>query len=637
MTTLNYADRFYIGGAQPSAVYMGATKVWRPFVPTSISGCVIWLDASKLSLANGAAVSSWTNLGSGPQPTVFSTAPTFRTNAVNTIMPVVRFSGGQIRFAGTGIDKDYTVLFVARRWGLKAGRVVSVRYVDGTTPNILWGFWSNRMECAHVQGWLTPDTVVPSTTEWKLYCGDATSAAGARLFSNGTLLRSGSTTPAMGVAGGLVLGGHNDEKTEEADCEIAEVLMYSRRLSDAERQAVEKYLREKWMGLPLWSPSDLGSNLVAWFDSSDSATVQLAGQGVNNWVNKKSGGAMTVTQSVNDTYRPTINNGDGVTFALAQGMNAANGPASFDVVMAGKPNPPGADPINWRTMLRSVGGHEIIVEDKTTRLGAYYTGFFSALVATVSPTNMTSDTAPAPYVAWASNSYAGYPPYLSFDGNPGTYSHSAQPTTTEGYSIRISLGATPKFVTQYVYQARPEANPPQQWKNWMLYGSNDDWGSWTLLDTVTNAPLFSAGERRTYGLDVQGSFRSFQWNVSEGQNYTPPYAAAAALELQESLTWGNVDGIAYARVAPSTAVQMSRDGGVLCPTGIALPATSAAPTMFGCYMGPPPTQGFGVVKEIIFLTHNLESERQKIEGYLAHKWGLQGLLPAGHPYKAAPP
>ncbi len=30
-------------------------------------------------------------------------------------------------------------------------------------------------------------------------------------------------------------------------------------------------------------------------------------------------------------------------------------------------------------------------------------------------------------------------------------------------------------------------------------------------------------------------------------------------------------------------------------------------------------------------------EKAKIEGYLAHKWGLAGNLPAGHPYKSAPP
>jgi hypothetical protein len=31
------------------------------------------------------------------------------------------------------------------------------------------------------------------------------------------------------------------------------------------------------------------------------------------------------------------------------------------------------------------------------------------------------------------------------------------------------------------------------------------------------------------------------------------------------------------------------------------------------------------------------TERQKIEGYEAHKWGLTGNLDAGHPYKNSAP
>jgi len=30
----------------------------------------------------------------------------------------------------------------------------------------------------------------------------------------------------------------------------------------------------------------------------------------------------------------------------------------------------------------------------------------------------------------------------------------------------------------------------------------------------------------------------------------------------------------------------------------------------------------------------LEDDRQKLEGYLARKWGLTDKLPNGHPYKA---
>ena len=42
--------------------------------------------------------------------------------------------------------------------------------------------------------------------------------------------------------------------------------------------------------------------------------------------------------------------------------------------------------------------------------------------------------------------------------------------------------------------------------------------------------------------------------------------------------------------------------------------------------------------EVIYLSGNASvSDRQKVEGYLAHKWGLEGDLPSVHPYKNAAP
>lgn len=46
----------------------------------------------------------------------------------------------------------------------------------------------------------------------------------------------------------------------------------------------------------------------------------------------------------------------------------------------------------------------------------------------------------------------------------------------------------------------------------------------------------------------------------------------------------------------------------------------------------------GDLGEFILCSTELSTDnRQKLEGYLAHKWGLEGDLDAGHPYKAAPP
>ena len=46
----------------------------------------------------------------------------------------------------------------------------------------------------------------------------------------------------------------------------------------------------------------------------------------------------------------------------------------------------------------------------------------------------------------------------------------------------------------------------------------------------------------------------------------------------------------------------------------------------------------GYISEIVYYNTTLTTiQRQKIEGYLAWKWGLQANLPSGHPYKSAAP
>jgi hypothetical protein len=45
----------------------------------------------------------------------------------------------------------------------------------------------------------------------------------------------------------------------------------------------------------------------------------------------------------------------------------------------------------------------------------------------------------------------------------------------------------------------------------------------------------------------------------------------------------------------------------------------------------------GSIKEIIITSVNTDTDREKIEGYLAHKWGLTSDLPTSHPYKTTAP
>lgn len=45
----------------------------------------------------------------------------------------------------------------------------------------------------------------------------------------------------------------------------------------------------------------------------------------------------------------------------------------------------------------------------------------------------------------------------------------------------------------------------------------------------------------------------------------------------------------------------------------------------------------GIMAEVVVALDNTVATRQLIEGYLAHKWGLESSLPSGHPYRYSPP
>ncbi|MDC3319935.1 hypothetical protein OAV61_09255, partial [Flavobacteriaceae bacterium] len=70
-------------------------------------------------------------------------------------------------------------------------------------------------------------------------------------------------------------------------------------------------------------------------------------------------------------------------------------------------------------------------------------------------------------------------------------------------------------------------------------------------------------------------------------------------------------------------------------TGAVTPFTSNAITIGSDAAG---NSFDGMVAEVIIVESSVsDNDRQKIEGYLAHKWGLAANLPADHPYKDAAP
>ena len=123
----------------------------------------------------------------------------------------------------------------------------------------------------------------------------------------------------------------------------------------------------------------------------------------------------------------------------------------------------------------------------------------------------------------------------------------------------------------------------------------------------------------------------------------------------ESVTFNN-SGTAFVATATSTVTNWNsycaiRESALITlfangntGTGASITGTAASnanPLTIGARESNPNTfnnHWNGNIAEIIFLGSVASTDtRQRIEGYLAHKWGLTANLPANHPYKVNPP
>lgn len=142
--------------------------------------------------------------------------------------------------------------------------------------------------------------------------------------------------------------------------------------------------------------------------------------------------------------------------------------------------------------------------------------------------------------------------------------------------------------------------------------------------------------------------KDFNWFFGGGiagvnQNFLMGYAPT-------SLRWGqfgnDVDtfGQTYVAGLPSTVVarQSGADGKSTFINGVASGVSANTANLIsnaGANIGSLLGSFFvGGMAEIVMTTSALSTnDRQKLEGYLAWKWGLQTNMPADHPYKLLPP
>jgi hypothetical protein len=142
-------------------------------------------------------------------------------------------------------------------------------------------------------------------------------------------------------------------------------------------------------------------------------------------------------------------------------------------------------------------------------LGVYETVASNILV--VSPTNMTSNTTPSPYVIAVSSAYSStYSGYSAFnsilDVEPDWLA-----TATPAW-LSIDLGSTPP-IGAYRLSIGTNFTTTTTPKSWTLQGSSDGI-NWTTIDTQTNITGWVAATYKTFTLASSATYRYYKLNVS---------------------------------------------------------------------------------------------------------------------------
>ena len=216
-----------------------------PFVPTSITGCQLWLDAgdnSNFTFSSGSAISTWNDKsGKGNHMTQSTVAyqPTWVANNLNGRGAVNTGSLGWMQNTVIVLPTTYSIFAVAYTTVTTYARMISA------DDKLFFGsVYGNNSDFAGAGVWNDTAANSPSllVTSW---CIKDVTNTGAILtpYWNGTAQTSKVGTNVSVT--GLYISTASTPAQSWNGC-IAEVLIYSSVLSANDRQSVEGYLAWKW-------------------------------------------------------------------------------------------------------------------------------------------------------------------------------------------------------------------------------------------------------------------------------------------------------------------------------------------------------------------------------------------------------
>jgi hypothetical protein len=317
------------------------------FVPTSISGNSLWLDAEDpnangITPSNGSVVSFWYDKSGTSRD---MTAPYPSSNVFYTNPSRIYLNGSSYFSNGSSFGEIYTMFIVYKQ--TSAGAPIYGTQTNAPNGGIT-GLFANESGTTYIDtggNWYTQTSSIPISNTNLLtvqYTG-AGASANLYLWLNGSINISYTTIGSR--TNSLLLLGARTSTNAFLTGDFYEVIQYDSSLSTSQRQQVEGYLMKKWSitsidklitshpfisvkpYLRIFQPTDI-LGCALWLDGSDKSSMTLSGNNVTQWNDKSGNGYNFVTQG---SFAPPVISNNAISTksaVLFTGNNTQNDSAN---------------------------------------------------------------------------------------------------------------------------------------------------------------------------------------------------------------------------------------------------------------------------------------------------------------------
>jgi hypothetical protein len=319
------------------ALVATTSKSLSGFDPRSIPSCLVWLDSSDQSTItySGANITAWKDktVNQYSFTPAYSSYPTWASDGI--------YFGANAAIRNTVVPfgTSYSIFAVANLTSTPSGYAYIAHMNTSADTFGFFGTYNGTRQFATFNGngsWNdtatnTPVCDVALSPQQSLLSMDVSGSVLQPYFNGNAMTAKTGTT---GSTTGLILG-DTYVVGQPWTGNIAEFIVFSTQITDAERQAVEGYLTWKWgIGtntLSTFVPTSVGT-CAYWFDASDTGTITTSGTTVTAWTNKG-----TYSGGNASSYSGTVTSGTTGQNSLNTMVFPNSGSLSHNFNMTGQP------------------------------------------------------------------------------------------------------------------------------------------------------------------------------------------------------------------------------------------------------------------------------------------------------------